>query len=60
MIFGELVRKNKELILINEDHEYLKENEVVLRNLIENLSSDKSAIEKKYLLIENDILKKKL
>ena len=34
VIFGELVKKNKKLIEVTEDYEYLRENETILRNLI--------------------------
>lgn len=38
----------------------MSENELVLRNLIENISNDKASSEKRLFIIENDILKIKL
>jgi hypothetical protein len=43
-VFGDLVAKNRQLIGVRESYEYLRENEMVLRNLIENISNDKSNI----------------
>lgn len=60
VIFGELILKNKELLSLRESYDYMTENELVLRNLIENVSSDKASLEKKLIVIENDILKSKL
>jgi hypothetical protein len=41
VIFGELVVKSRKLINVQESLDELRENEKVLRNLIENISRDK-------------------
>lgn len=52
--------KTRDLVTVRESNEELRQNEKVLRNLIENISRDKSNLEHRTVVIQNDLLKRKL